>query len=75
MKTIRFVREHNTFNEYTCDCLEDCTGDFLKKDDVLALLQRIDDQIALEEADASTWSMGSIITARRLLEQMRASIE
>lgn len=75
MKTIRFVREQNTVNEYTCSCFDDCTGDFLRKDDVLALLDSIEVQIDLEESDTSTWSMGSIITARNLIKNIREKIE
>jgi len=75
MKTIKFARQLNTVNEYTSDCFDDCTGDYLKKDDVLALLGRIEAQIDAEEAESSTWSLGSIITAHRLLDTMRASIK
>jgi hypothetical protein len=75
MKTIKFVREQNTVNEYTSDCFDDCSGDFLRKDDVLALIDRIEAQIEAEEADASTWSLGGIVVGRNLIEILRASIE
>lgn len=52
MKTIRFARQYNTYNEYICDEVTDCTGDFLKKDDVLALIQNYRDcevsEVAIE---------------------------
>lgn len=35
LKTIRFVREPNTFNEYTCDQYDDCTGDYINKEDLI----------------------------------------
>ena len=35
MKPVRFVREQNTYNEYTCDQFTDCTGDYYRKDDVI----------------------------------------
>lgn len=35
MKAIRFVREQNTYNEYTCDNYTDCSGDFYRKEDVI----------------------------------------
>ena len=75
MKTIRFAREHNTYNEYTCDQVTDCTGDYLKKDDVLALLDRIDAQIDLEAADASTWGMGTVLVSRNLIKKLREEVE
>jgi hypothetical protein len=41
MKTIRFVREPNTVNEYVCDCYDDCTGDYINKDELVAELEML----------------------------------
>jgi hypothetical protein len=41
MKTIRFVREQHTFNEYTCDQLSDCTGYYIDRDELTAELEML----------------------------------
>ena len=43
MKTIKFTRDLNSINEYTASSFDDATGEYLRKEDVLALIQDLHD--------------------------------
>jgi hypothetical protein len=59
MKTIRFVREPNTVNEYTSDSWEDCTGNYINKDE---LMDEIEMLLADSDSAAADFLLLQLLT-------------
>jgi hypothetical protein len=70
MKTIKFVREQNTVNEYTSNCFDDCSGDFYKTDDVRGLIEQKKADINAQGHVTSTYDYVTRLAKIQLLDDL-----